>query len=261
MRLKLLGKKMHRYFYFFIIILLMNCSNTQKSLPLSTIRETIVQIEKRPIAYPINNNTIDQHLQLLQLYTLIDDQPGQLKTLLFLANARFQMGQEDEAKQTLYKAQEIAKRVDLKHYNYQLALLSGRIEQQFAQFQIALQYANNPLQKALALTYLGKNTAARELVVTIKPLNLLEAIDLGFIHYRYARKTYDNKAAKQAFFYYQAADYSPGIVDSLMLLGLINQKNNNRVLAINYFKRALAVSHALKDDFRIQAIENKLRTF
>jgi hypothetical protein len=251
--------KIHFPFYFLIISLLIGCTNVQKNLPQSSIREEISQIEKNPITYPINKNSIYKQRHLLQLYTLIDDQPGQLQTLLTLSNILFQTGQQQKAKLSLKKAEAIAKRLNINHYNYQLTLLTARIEQNLSKFQLAIQYAETPLQKALALAYLGENTKALQLISNRKPIDLFEAVDLGFIHYRFARKYYDHKVAKRAFLFYQDADYTPGIVDCLMLLGIIAQKSKRITLAINYYQRALAVSKALNDEFRIHAIEKKLQ--
>lgn len=149
----------------------------------------------------------------LRLYALSDDEDGQLRCHLKLARMGFALGEQAMAVEHLDASLLISDRLGLPAHLYQ-----ARIRKAPDGFHLALGFARTPIERAVALTYLGRVEEARALVRAHLDEVEGEADDLAFVLYTYAKQAADVASAEQALALYKAAENPVGTADALYLL-------------------------------------------
>jgi tetratricopeptide (TPR) repeat protein len=186
----------------------------------------------------------------LALYSLADDQAGQARCHLALARVRFLQNQPAEAIGHVAAAEQAMQGLDDAALLYQLHLLKGRLADSADDYEQALRYATQPIERAVALTYLGRIDEAHGAIRTHIDDETEYADDVGFVLYAVAKQSFDAATARQALAFYKQADNPVGIADSLYLLARIHLAADDVLNARVYLQRALVVSRALGDTRR-----------
>ena len=186
----------------------------------------------------------------LALYSLADDQAGQARCHLALARIRFLQNQPAEAIGHVAAAEQALQGMDDAALFYQLSLLKGRLADSADEYEQALRYATQPIERAVALTYLGRIDEAHGAIRTHSDDETEYADDYGFVLYAVAKQSFDATTARQALAFYKKADNPVGITDSLYLLARIHLAAQDVLNARVYLQRALVVSRALGDTRR-----------
>jgi Tfp pilus assembly protein PilF len=190
--------------------------------------------------------------EALRLYSLLDDQAGQVRMHLRRARLLMASGQPEAARPHLHAAREVANRLGDQGMGYEAQLLLARLDDDPVGYEAALSLAATPLQRAVALTYLGQVDQAHEALRRAPDATAEQADDYGFVLYRYARAHADPVTAEEALVRFKQAENFVGIADTLCLLGQIQRAAGEEMLAQGYFARALTVSRALGDAARVQ---------
>lgn len=182
----------------------------------------------------------------LQLYSLIDDTPGAVRIHLSMANLFERHGQPDRARREARMALELAREHGDGAYLYRALLTVGRLERDPAMFTQALDYAEDALQRAVVLTYLGRPTEAAGLVRGLTEPNDDQIGDLAFVLFAHAQDALDRAAAERTLGLYKREDNYLGIESSLRLLAHITAGLGDTTSAKNYEARARRVESALQ---------------
>lgn len=190
--------------------------------------------------------------EALRLYSLLDDQSGQVRMHLRLGRLLMAWGQPEAARPHLQAAQQVAARLADPGMRYEAQLLLARLDDDPLGYEAALELADTPLRQAVALTYLGRVDEAYAALRGTPDEPGEQADDYGFVLYRYARAHADRAAAEWALDLFRQAENFAGIADSLCLLGQLHRVAGEDALARSYFERALTVSRALDDADRVQ---------
>ncbi|MEN8175439.1 MAG: tetratricopeptide repeat protein [Pseudomonadota bacterium] len=192
----------------------------------------------------------------LRLYALVDDRPGQIRSHLAVARLQEQMGRKDSAQDHARMALQLARQVNIQEHLYRALLAVGRMENNRAFLEEALEHAGSALERAVAYSYLGRH---REAFALVHPLSRdrddADAADLAFVVHAYADERMDPAAAAEALALYKQVDHYTGIIDCLRLLGRISAGNGDHPRATLYYDRALRAAQALGDTARMQAIQ------
>ncbi len=252
-------QKNKRIFMIIIMSLLVLSACASKPAPLPTPIETkAVRLEKRAQADMQMQDyaaaTKSAH-DALRLYAALDDRAGQLRSHINLTRLFILQRQPDRAEKHLLKAREIVKETDDSAQRYQVHLLTGKFNNDAAEFTLARETANSLLEQAVAETYLAHYEAAKQLVDKLSP-NLsirTEVDDTAFVMLQYARFADDFDSATLALTLYKSNENTIGISDSLYVLAMISRKQGNKLQADNYLQRALEVNLAIGDKRRIAA--------
>ena len=186
----------------------------------------------------------------LTLYSLADHQAGQARCHLALARIRFLQNQPVETIDHVAAAEQAMQGLDDATLLYQLHLLKGRLADSADEYEQALRYATQPIERAVALTYLGRIDEAFGVIGTHTDDETEYADDYGFVLYAVAKQSFDAATARQALAFYKQADNPVGITDSLYLLARIHLAAQDVLNARVYLQRALVVSRALGDTQR-----------
>ncbi len=192
----------------------------------------------------------------LASYRRLDNLPGQWRVHLMQANYYLSQNRLDEARAADTQLQRIAAQLPARRdVAYQSALVRGKIGTDPAAFRQALALAANPLEKAIALTYLGDVATA---VATLDPNDSDHPADRAFIAYQYARSTDRALDFMQALHFYRLAQNPRGIADSLLSLAQIAQHKGERAAAQDYGLRAAHALEATGDSERARVIRDWL---
>jgi tetratricopeptide (TPR) repeat protein len=189
-------------------------------------------------------------LHALELYALADDLDGQARCQLRLARIRFMQNRREEAAGHLAEAAWAANLLADTGYLYQTHLIRGRLQDSAREYERALSHAGRPIEKAVALTYLGRIDEAHAVIRGAIDTNTPQPDDYGFVLYAAAKRSRDLPTAQQALDFYKLADNPVGIADSLYLLARIHMAAQGRETARAYLQRALVVCRALGDTRR-----------
>lgn len=196
--------------------------------------------------------------QALHLYSLVDDQEGQVRCHIKLARLYLGLGQTEDASRHVQRAEAIATGLGAPEYLYQSHLLDARLSGDPVAYERALAQATSPIEKAVALAYLSRIDEAYKL---IKPeLENADAHpdDYAFVLYEYAKQYRDASTAQTALALFKKADYHQAIANTLYLLAVIYRDTGQRALARLYYQRALTVSLSLGDQAKARTIESQL---
>ena len=186
----------------------------------------------------------------LALYSLADHQAGQIRCHLALARIRYLQNQPDEAVVHLLAAEQAMQGLDEATLFYQLHLLKGRLADSAWDYEQALRHASQPIERAVALTYLGRIDEAHAAIRRHIDPQTAQPDDYGFVLYAAAKHTFNADTAQQALAFYKQADNPVGIADSLYLLARIHLAARDSLNARTYLQRALVVCRALGDTQR-----------
>ncbi len=191
----------------------------------------------------------------LRLYSLADDQAGQVRIHVKLARLYYRLGQQENAVFHLNQAARTSTRLGDASYLYDVYLLEGRLYNRRESYEKALEYARGPIQKAVALSYLGQTQEAYGLLQGNTRHAKDAPEDAAFVLYEHARASGDPSVAQQALELYKRADNHGGIADALYLTGQLHRHHGDLDQYRDYLDRALTVSRALGDETRTRAIE------
>ena len=194
----------------------------------------------------------------LRLYSLVDDRAGQVRIHVKLARLYYRLGQREKAILHLDRALDVSSRLGDARQLYDVYLLDGRLRDRRESYERALEFANGPIQKAVALSYLGRTQEAYRLVQGHSRQAKEAPDDAAFVVYEHARSSGDPAVAEQALALYKHADNHGGIADALYLTGQLHRRNGDLGQYRDYLERALTVSRALGDETRTRAIKAEL---
>lgn len=183
----------------------------------------------------------------LRLYSLIDDTAGIIRVHLNIAHLHEQHGQLEAARQEARLALRLADELGNQDYLYRGLLAVGRLDNDSSMFTRALDHAENALQRAVVLTYLGRPAEAAGLVRGLSEPGDGQVGDLAFVLFAYARHALDQATAERALKLYKREDNYVGIAHSLRLLSRIAAGQSDSTQAGIYEARAERVESALKD--------------
>jgi len=183
----------------------------------------------------------------LRLFSLMDDIPGMVRVHLSIARLFEQHNQPREATHHAEQALQLEHNGLDPVYLYRTYLMVGRLKADKEMFEKALAFTHQPLQKAVALTYLGRHTEAFAMSGRQQETNVTQVADLAFVLHGYARSKLDADAASRALEMYKRADDYQGIADSLRLLAYIATEQKNQAAAKDYGVRAMRVESAMRD--------------
>lgn len=191
--------------------------------------------------------------QALHYYQALDDRQGQWQANLALA--RWHLARDDRAAAANYgqAALAIARDLPLSKYRCGAALFVGQLQQDKQLFQYALDNADTPLQKALALSLLEDFEGSSKWFGKIHDQRFAD--EKGFLLYRYGKANASITHLQQALARYRYAGNALGVVDSLFLLAQLSADPDR---ARGLGQRALKSAQAQRDQRRVAAIENWL---
>jgi len=242
-------------FILIIVFSLMLSACASKPVAPDTPIETKAQrLEKRAQADMLKQdyvNATQSAGDALRLYALLDDQQGQLRLHLNLTRLLLLQNQSDKAQRHLTKATALSQEIAAPLQNYQVHLLTGKLNNDRAEFELARYTANSPLEQAVAETYLQNYHQAYALISTIKPTSAVEDDDYAFVSLQYARFSDDKNSANMALDLYKKNENTVGISDVLFVLANIATKQGDNKQAQHYLRRALEVNLAMGDKQRI----------
>ncbi|MFW5426553.1 MAG: tetratricopeptide repeat protein [Methylophagaceae bacterium] len=237
-------------------ILLLSACASKPVGPDTPIETKAERLEKRAQADTLKRdypNATKSASDSLRLFSLLDDQQGQLRLHLNLTRLYLLQNQRDKAERHLAKAKTLTQEIDASQQRYQIHLLSGKLNDNRAEFEQARDTANSSIEQAVAETYLQNYERAHQLISTAQPASAVEEDDYAFVQLHYARFADDNDSAKSALALYKRNENTVGISDSLYVLATIAKKQGDNDQARQYLQRALEVNIAMGDKKRINA--------
>jgi tetratricopeptide (TPR) repeat protein len=237
-------------------VLLLSACASKPTGPDTPIETKAERLEKRAQTDTLKrdySNATKSASDSLRLFSLLDDQQGQLRLHLTLTRLYLLQNQRDKAQRHLAKANTLAQEINAPEQRYQIHLLSGKLNNNRAEFEQARDTANSSIEKAVAETYLQNYGQAHQLISTVKPASAIAEDDYAFVQLHYARFADDNDSAKSALGLYKRNENTVGISDSLYVLATIAKKQGDNAQARQYLQRALEVNIAMGDKKRINA--------
>jgi tetratricopeptide (TPR) repeat protein len=186
--------------------------------------------------------------QALRLYQVADDQEGQARCHLKLARLHFRRQELDRARTHLAEAKVIAERIGNRRFQYEGALLQARLSNRREDFEQALALAASPIEKAVALVYLGRAREGYPLIRSHLDQAADASDDYAFVLFHYADVSEDTGAAQTALGLYRQEGDHLGVANTLLLLGRIARNQGLKQQARGYYQRALASARALGDE-------------
>lgn len=210
-------------------------------------------------AYAGSPATVASHAQLHQSLQLarahfqrLDDPAGQWR----IANlsAQHALAQHDAEALASHTAemQQLGKRLPTATVAYANAIMQGHVEPWGTAYQRALALATNDLERAVALTYLGRSDEAMALMEA----GLVDKPDSrAFVYYRFAVSAQSSVAYEQALAYYQQVQDARGIADVLVRLAKLAVVNNQFTAAKAYAERAVSALSAAGDTDRAGQVD------
>lgn len=194
----------------------------------------------------------------LLLYSLADDQGGQVRCHLRLTRLYYILGEWTLAQNHLKQGAEAAARLGDARALYESALLQGRLNGRKQDYETALSHALRPIEKAVALTYLGRTEEAYALIRGRLDQADADPDDYAFVLQAHARAVGDLRLAQRALDLFKQADNAPGIAGTLELMGHIATGAGRHDLARGFYERALVVNRARGDQDAVNRIEREL---
>ncbi len=194
----------------------------------------------------------------LLLYSLADDQGGQVRCHLRLTRLYYLLGEWTLAQDHLKQGAEAAARLGDAHALYESALLRGRLNGTKQDYETALSHALRPIEKAVALTYLGRTEEAYALIRGRLDQADADPDDYAFVLQAHARASGDLTLAQRALDLFKQADNAAGIAGTLELMGHIATGAGRHDRARGFYERANVVNRARGDQDALSRIEREL---
>lgn len=243
-------------------LLLSGClSQPGTEVPASYFVDRAVRLEAQA-QQDIQSNTlesaVENYRQAHKIYASLDHGAGRARTTLALAGLYDLLGDQDQSRLRAQQALEVAQSLPGQPALFRIHLLLGKLDHDKDAFQKALDQAQSPLEKAMALVYLNRVEEAWQQIREETPVTLFG--DYAFVWYAYGKHRKDASAVEQALVLYKKGDHVLGVSNALYLLGRIFHAQGDIPQARAYLERALAVNRALERPRRIQAVEHALRT-
>lgn len=243
-----------------ILLLLAGCASAPVEEGSAALREarrlersvTPARIRQAPVP------ALEDLGRALHLFSLLDAQEGQVRCHLLAARIQSSLARPDVARGHLANALAVAERLGEARYLYQVHLMLGRIDDEQEEYRKALGLADTPIERAVALTYLGRTGEAYRAITGVLEQADTAPEDYAFVLYRHARATGNLDVAGEALGLYKQADDFPGVADNLFLMARLHRAGGRTRESEDYLLRALTVARALGDPVRIQAMEREL---
>lgn len=238
---------------FAFLFVLSACANkpAQPETPIDTKAERLENRAQQDTLRRDYANATKLAKNSLRLYALLDDQLGQLRLHLNLTRLFLLQNIANKAEQHLAKAKSLNQDINAPQQQYQIYLLSGKLNKDRAEFERARDAANSLLEIAVAETYLQNYQQAYSFINNMKPASPNEYDDFAFVQLNYARFEVNKNAAESALGLYKKNENTLGISDSLYVLAMIAKKQGDSAQARQYLQRALEVNIAMGDKKRI----------
>jgi tetratricopeptide (TPR) repeat protein len=210
-------------------------------------------------AYAVSPSTVASHEQLhhslqqaMMHFKRLDDPAGQWR--IAYSSAQHALAQHDPQTLAAHTAvmQRLGRRLSPATVAYTNAIMQGQVDPQGPYYQRALATAANDLERAVALTYLGRHDEA----LTLMDAQLTDHADSrAFVYYRYAMSAQSATAYQQALAYYQQVQDARGIADVLVRLAQLAAVNDQIADARAYAERAVSVLNASGDAVRAEQVD------
>lgn len=278
-----------RIFVLCLLSILIACNGNQKTRS-SAILDAESYVQEGVLAYSANNWRQAKQLftQALSRYQSLDDQQGVLLSHINLAEVALSMRDYQASQLHLNQAAAIADKVSFTKYQPRIKLLQGQQALQKNEIDLAESLIQELLPEFNEVTALnGVDSIQLAAIVNRTRLAFMQNENESLWLNRFAKALeqspvenvglearllrfqssllqkqhhFDEAESKLklALSWYKNSAYRPGIAATLYELALLAMEQKNKLLAEDYFNRALRVYHHLEDVEKVRQVNNSL---
>ncbi len=182
-----------------------------------------------------------------------DNLPGQWRINRLIALHALASNDIETAQRAARRLEQLTP-LDVGNFNvtYETQLILGRAFDESQAYERALSAARAPVDRAVALSYLGNPTEA---LGYLDANSIDRPADRAFVLYRYGVAAESGAHLERAHYFYGLAGDPRGLADALVALARLARTAGNETAALNYADRAARTLLAIGDAERARSVQ------